>query len=371
MTDADWEALSNQAVAAAGVVYFLALLALLAELAFARKVGEPVASATAEAGDGAVAVAVGPTAGTDQDAVHRQAMFGRLGLLLTGWPHSCTRWRSSRAASPPTRTGCPGATCTSSRSRARSGSPCSSCWRCGRFSLAWMAPVVVGVVLSLLMLGVLVLYAPISPLTEALNSPWLVIHVVAAIIATAAFTLGGISSVLYLLKTREGAGTTGYLARVPAPADLDRLSYRLHAFAFPVWTFAVLIAGPIWAYEAWSRYWGWDPKEVWALITWVVYAAYLHARATAGWRGRKAAWLALVGRRDAVVQLRRDQLLLVDQPALLRGAGDRRELRSRSTGSPRPLRKSGSSSGPIGRCGGRVVRGGRRTPRRSITRMVR
>ena len=89
--------------------------------------------------------------------------------------------------------------------------------------------------------------------------------------------------------------TTGYLARVPAPADLDRLSYRLHAFAFPVWTFAVLIAGPIWAYYAWSRYWGWDPKEVWALITWVVYAAYLHARATAGWRGRKAAWLALVG----------------------------------------------------------------------------
>jgi hypothetical protein len=84
MNDADWEALSNQAVAAAGVVYFLALLALLAELAFARKVGEPVASATAEAGDGAVAVAVGPTAGTDQDAVHRQALFGRLGLLLTG-----------------------------------------------------------------------------------------------------------------------------------------------------------------------------------------------------------------------------------------------------------------------------------------------
>ena len=149
--------------------------------------------------------------------------------------------------------------------------------------------------LSLLMLGVLVLYTPIAPLTEALNSPWLVIHVVAAIIATAAFTLGGVSSVLYLLKTRENASSTGYLARVPEPADLDRLSYRLHAFAFPIWTFAVLIAGPIWAYEAWSRYWGWDPKEVWALITWVVYAAYLHARATAGWRGRRAAWLALVG----------------------------------------------------------------------------
>jgi cytochrome c-type biogenesis protein CcsB len=295
MNDADWEALSNQAVAAAGVVYFLALLALLAELAFARKVGEPVASATAEAGDGAVAVAVGPTAGTDQDAVHRQALFGRLGLLLTGLAalvHALALVARGLAADP---------------DRVPWGNMyeftlSGTFWitvlfllALRRFSLAWMAPVVVGVVLSLLMLGVLVLYAPISPLTEALNSPWLVIHVVAAIIATAAFTLGGISSVLYLLKTREGAGTTGYLARVPAPADLDRLSYRLHAFAFPVWTFAVLIAGPIWAYEAWSRYWGWVPKEVWALITWVVYAAYLHARATAGWRGRKAAWLALVG----------------------------------------------------------------------------
>ena len=69
----------------------------------------------------------------------------------------------------------------------------------------------------------------------------------------------------------------------------------MHAFGFPVWTFAVLITGPIWAHQAWSTYWNWDPKEVWAFITWVVYAAYLHARATAGWRGRNAAVLALVG----------------------------------------------------------------------------
>ena len=82
---------------------------------------------------------------------------------------------------------------------------------------------------------------------------------------------------------------------MPEPAALDRAAYRLHAFAFPVWTFAVLITGPIWAHQAWSSYWNWDPKEVWAFITWVVYAAYLHARATAGWRGRKAAYLALLG----------------------------------------------------------------------------
>ena len=73
------------------------------------------------------------------------------------------------------------------------------------------------------------------------------------------------------------------------------MAYRLHAFAFPVWTFAVLITGPIWAHQAWSSYWNWDPKEVWAFITWVVYAAYLHARTTAGWKGRNAAILALVG----------------------------------------------------------------------------
>jgi cytochrome c-type biogenesis protein CcsB len=294
MTDANWEALSNQAVAAAGVVYFLALLALLAELAFARKVTEPAVVA-AGAEDGSGDVAVGPPGDPDQAAVDRELLFGRLGLLLTGLAalvHGLALATRGLAADP---------------DRVPWGNMyeftlSGTFWitvlfllALRRFSLAWMAPVVVGLVLSLLMLGVLVLYTPISPLTEALNSPWLVIHVVAAIIATAGFTLGSITSVLYLLKSREGAGTTGYLARVPAPADLDRLSYRLHAFAFPVWTFAVLIAGPIWAYEAWSRYWGWDPKEVWALITWVVYAAYLHARATAGWRGRKAAWLALVG----------------------------------------------------------------------------
>ena len=89
--------------------------------------------------------------------------------------------------------------------------------------------------------------------------------------------------------------TTGYVARLPEPAALDRVSYRMHAFGFPVWTFAVLITGPIWAHQAWSSYWNWDPKEVWAFITWVVYAAYLHARTTAGWKGRNAAILALVG----------------------------------------------------------------------------
>jgi cytochrome c-type biogenesis protein CcsB len=161
--------------------------------------------------------------------------------------------------------------------------------------LDWAGPLVAAIVLTLLMIAVIWLYDPVAPLTEALNSYWLVIHVVSAVIATGAFTLGGLCSVLYLVKERKQDKTTGYISRVPEPAALDRAAYRLHAFAFPVWTFAVLITGPIWAHQAWSSYWNWDPKEVWAFITWVVYAAYLHARATAGWRGRNAAYLALLG----------------------------------------------------------------------------
>jgi cytochrome c-type biogenesis protein CcsB len=161
--------------------------------------------------------------------------------------------------------------------------------------------VVTSFVLITLMVDVLLLYTPVVPLRDALRSYWLVIHVVAAIIATGAFTLGGMASVLYLLKERWETrhpgeeGGRGYLARLPRPVVLDQMAYRAHAFAFPIWTFAALIAGPMWAHNAWGRAWGWDPKEVWAFITWVVYAAYLHARATQGWKGRSAAMIALVG----------------------------------------------------------------------------
>ncbi|HNM97772.1 MAG TPA: cytochrome c biogenesis protein CcsA, partial [Marmoricola sp.] len=134
------------------------------------------------------------------------------------------------------------------------------------------------------------LYEGVVPLRDALQSPWLVIHVIAAIIATGAFCLGGIASALYLLKQRWPAR----FARTPGLDVLDRLAYRMHAFGFPVWTFAALITGPIWAHQAWGTAWNWDPKEVWAFVTWVAYAAYLHARATAGWKGERAAVLALI-----------------------------------------------------------------------------
>jgi cytochrome c-type biogenesis protein CcsB len=148
------------------------------------------------------------------------------------------------------------------------------------------------VVLSMVLIG-LFLYAPAAPLVAALRSSWLAIHVSTAILGFGIFFVSGIASALYLLVSRD-AERTGLLARLPSAAALDRVAHRTAVFGFPIWTFAV-IAGAIWAESAWGRFWGWDPKETWAFIAWVVYAAYLHARTTAGWRGRAAAWVNVVG----------------------------------------------------------------------------
>jgi cytochrome c-type biogenesis protein CcsB len=175
------------------------------------------------------------------------------------------------------------------------------------------------------------LYVGPAPLVPALNSYWIKIHVVAAITGSSLFALGCVITILYLVKDRAerraaeplrpimGASTEleddvapyfepgadepaeatttarpGRRTILPSAEVLDRIAYRTIAFAFPIWTFAV-IAGAIWAEEAWGRYWGWDPKETWSFITWVVFAGYLHARATSGWKGRRAAAIALVG----------------------------------------------------------------------------
>jgi cytochrome c-type biogenesis protein CcsB len=145
-------------------------------------------------------------------------------------------------------------------------------------------------------LAVTVLYTDAAALVPALNSYWLVIHVSVMVLSFAILTVGAVLAALYLWRQRdERRGSLGPLSRrLPDAAALDRVTYRVHAFAFPLFTFAV-IAGAIWAENAWGRYWGWDPKETWSFITWVVYAAYLHARATGGWRGRRAAVIALVG----------------------------------------------------------------------------
>jgi cytochrome c-type biogenesis protein CcsB len=158
-----------------------------------------------------------------------------------------------------------------------------------------MAPIVLG-----LGLCATVLYTAVGPLVPALHSYWIAIHVTAMIVAIGSYVVAAVMTVLYLVADRYSrrgpelpeAGFGAVLRRLPTRDALDRLSYRTVVFAFPVWTFAV-IAGAIWADQAWGRYWGWDPKETWSFITWVVYAGYLHARATAGWRGRKAAYIQL------------------------------------------------------------------------------
>jgi cytochrome c-type biogenesis protein CcsB len=140
------------------------------------------------------------------------------------------------------------------------------------------------------------LYNDAGPLRPALNSYWIAIHVTAAITATGAFSVAAVTTVLYLLAARReaaGGAGDGVLARLPDAESLDRLANKTIMFGFPIWTFAIM-AGAIWADQAWGRYWGWDPKETWSFITWVGYAGYLHARATAGWRGRKAAVISLI-----------------------------------------------------------------------------
>jgi cytochrome c-type biogenesis protein CcsB len=302
MTDAAWETLSNQAITAAGVVYFLALVAHLVEWSALRTV--PVRSATRASvpAGGPPLVEEGRPAsgGPDERTSYRIAMFGRLGLYLTviACAAHLVGLVGRGMAADPNRV--PWGNMYEFTISGSFVVVAGYLLLRRRYGLSWMGPIVTGMALVLLMVAVLWLYSPVEPLTEALNSPWLVIHVMSAMIATGAFTLGGISSALYLVRARaekrgETARDRGYIARLPSLATLDRVSYRIHAFAFPVWTFAVLISGPIWAHEAWSSYWNWDPKEVVAFITWVVYAAYLHARATAGWRGRNAAILALVG----------------------------------------------------------------------------
>ncbi|MGI8679086.1 MAG: c-type cytochrome biogenesis protein CcsB [Jatrophihabitans sp.] len=162
-------------------------------------------------------------------------------------------------------------------------------------------------VILLMFLAGTVLYSDAQPLVPALQSYWLAIHVFLVSIAEGALMTSAVLTVLYLIKARydkvsAGAGPSarrgGALAnlaeRLPSAETLDKAAYRVVAFSFPLYTVAI-ICGAIWAEAAWGRYWGWDPKETWAFIVWVVYACYLHARATAGWKGRSAAWINLLG----------------------------------------------------------------------------
>ncbi|GAA3374051.1 c-type cytochrome biogenesis protein CcsB [Streptomyces sannanensis] len=170
-------------------------------------------------------------------------------------------------------------------------------------NVRWVGLPLVTTVLLDLGLAVTVLYTASDQLVPALQSYWLWIHVSTAIFCGAVFYLGAVGTLLYLFRDsyesklanggKPGALATSIMERLPSAASLDKFAYRVNAAVFPLWTFTI-IAGAIWAGDAWGRYWGWDPKEVWSFITWVAYACYLHARATAGWKGRKAAYLALL-----------------------------------------------------------------------------
>ena len=145
----------------------------------------------------------------------------------------------------------------------------------------------------------LIAYTPVGPLVPALNSYWFIIHVSTVILSSGVFLLGVVPAAAFLVRSGYDHGKRRFPytlgARLPAAGGLERLAFRLHAFAFPLFTFGALIAGPLWAEASWGRYWGWDPKEVWAFISWVVYASYLHARATPSVKRTTATWIAIIG----------------------------------------------------------------------------
>ncbi|MGP6170720.1 c-type cytochrome biogenesis protein CcsB [Microbacterium sp. A204] len=171
-----------------------------------------------------------------------------------------------------------------------------------RVDLRYLGTFILGIVVVLLGAASLSFYVGVVPLMDPLKSVWLVIHVFVASLGTAFFALACALSILQLMQTRrerrlaealEKPGP-GFLATLPSADRLEGTAFRFAIIGFILWTFT-LIAGSIWAQDAWGRYWGFDVKETWTFIIWVLYAGYLHARATRGWRGTPSAWLSIIG----------------------------------------------------------------------------
>jgi cytochrome c-type biogenesis protein CcsB len=162
--------------------------------------------------------------------------------------------------------------------------------------LRFLGAFITGFALIVLGIATVNFYVDVVPLPPALQSAWLVIHVFVAVLGTSFFALGAGLSVVQLLQARRAAGASRlrFLDTLPNAERLENLAYRVVVVGFVFWTFT-LIAGAIWAERAWGRYWGWDTKEVWTFIIWTIFAGYIHARATLGWRGSRSAWLALIG----------------------------------------------------------------------------
>jgi cytochrome c-type biogenesis protein CcsB len=182
-----------------------------------------------------------------------------------------------------------------------------------RRDVTYIAPAVAGFAAFAVVSGLRVFYRDAVGLQPALDSYWLVIHVPIATIASGIFAVSGSVSALQLMRysrardlkvRRRGFGWLNlphravkswrWIEATPKTGVLESLAFRLNAIGFVLWTFTVM-SGAMWAEHAWGRYWGWDPKEVWSFVIWILYAAYLHARTTQGWAGRRAAWLAVSG----------------------------------------------------------------------------
>ena len=296
-----YEYYSTLALVSSVVVYVLAMFAHAAEWAAARRTGQTEPATRELVGVGAADMRSESVEGRDHVGVEtppisspRVEQFGRMGVALTiiGFLLSVTGvlLRALAAQRAPWGNMFE---FTITAMVFIVGVYLIMLWRTG---IRWL-----GLPVTLLAavgngLAVTVFYVAVAPLVPALHSVWFLIHIVAAAISGAAFNVGGVMSVLYLIKRRaeDRGAVRGYLERLPSSRKIDLIAYRFLAFAFPLWTFTV-VAGAIWAEYAWGRYWGWDPKETWALVTWVIYAGYLHARSTAGWRGTRAAVIAIIG----------------------------------------------------------------------------
>lgn len=163
-------------------------------------------------------------------------------------------------------------------------------------NLKFLGAYITGFMLVTLGVGVVNLYVPVKPLPPVLDSYWLIIHVFVASLGTALFALSAGLAIVQLLQARRDTGrkSLALLRTLPDADKLENFTYVVTVIGFIFWTFT-LIAGSIWAERSWGRYWGWDTKEVWTFIIWIIYAGYIHARATQGWRGNRSAWLAIIG----------------------------------------------------------------------------
>ena len=161
-----------------------------------------------------------------------------------------------------------------------------------RQGMHWLGLFILAPISMLLWVAGTLWYTEAAELVPSLDSYWLVIHVSTAVLATGLSIVGGVLAALFLVRDKAAQGS--FWTKLPDAPRLERLSYGMHVVAFPLWTFA-LITGAIWARQAWSSYWNWDPKEVWTFVIWIVYAAYLHARVTKNANRRTVAWIAIAG----------------------------------------------------------------------------